>query len=101
MVEQTAKPIAHGMSEWDAFELESLETNALVMNDAAFAIVGELVEEVDLPDAKAKLAILRLSDILIPGGLDSAQAAHILCQHGLNRLMATPTEWHYNIDRSV
>ena len=31
------------------------------MNDAAFAIVGELVEEVDLPDAKAKLAILRLS----------------------------------------
>ena len=101
MVEQTAKPIAHGMSEWEAFELESLETNELVMNNAAFAIVGKLVEVVDLPDAKAKLAILRLSDILIPGGLDSAQAAHILCQHGLNRLMATPTEWHYNIDRSV
>ena len=101
MVEQTAKPIAHGMSEWEAFDLESLETNELVMNNAAFAIVGKLVEVVDLPDAKAKLAILRLSDILIPGGLDSAQAAHILCQHGLNRLMATPTEWHYNIDRSV
>ena len=50
----------------------TLETNELVMNDAAFAIVGELVEEVDLPDAKAKLAILRLSDILIPGGLDDA-----------------------------
>ena len=101
VVEQTAKPIAHGISEWEAFGLESLETNELVMNDAAFAIVGELVEEVDLPDAKAKLAILRLSDILIPGVLDDAQPAHILCQHGLNRLMATPTEWHYNIDRSV
>lgn len=101
VVEQTAKPISHGMSEWEAFYLESLETNELVMNNAAFAIVGNLVEVVDLPDAKAKLAILRLSDILIPGGLDSAQAAHILCQHGLNRLMATPTEWHYNIDRSV
>ena len=91
VVEQTAKPIAHGTSEWDAFGLESLETNELVMNDAAFAIVGELVEEVDLPDAKAKVAILGLSDILIPGGLDDAQPAHILCQHGLNRLMATPT----------
>ena len=101
IVEQTAKPIAHGMSEWEAFGLESLETNELVMNDAAFAIVGELIEEVDLPGAKAKLAILRLSDILIPGGIDDAQPAHILCQHGLNRLMATPTEWHYNIDRSV
>ncbi|MGB0173974.1 MAG: flavin reductase family protein [Candidatus Poseidoniaceae archaeon] len=101
VVEQTAKPIAHGTSEWEAFGLEPLETNELVMNNAAFAIVGELVEEVNLPDAKAKLAILRLSDILIPGGLDDAQPAHILCQHGLNRLMATPTEWHYNIDRSV
>ena len=101
VVEQTAKPIDHGASEWDAFGLESLESNDLIMNDAAFAILGELVEEVDLPDAKAKLAILRLTDILIPGDLDASQPAHILCQHGLNRLMATPTEWHYNIDRNV
>lgn len=101
VVEQTAQPIDHGTSEWDTFGLQNLESNELVMNDAAFAIVGELVEEVDLPEAKAKLAILRLSEILIPNTLDDAQPAHILCQHGLNRLMATPTEWHYNIDRSV
>ena len=66
----------------------------------AFAIVGELVEEVDLPDAKAKLAILRLSDILIPGGLDEAQPAHSLSTR-FESSMATPTEWHYNIDRNV
>ena len=101
VVEQTAQPIDHGTSEWDTFGLQNLESNELVMNDAAFAIVGELVEEVDLPEAKAKLAILRLSEILIPNTLDDAQPAQILCQHGLNRLMATPTEWHYNIDRSV
>ena len=101
VVEQTAQPIEHGTSEWDVFGLKSQESNELVMKDAAFAIVGDLVEEVDVPDAKAKLVILRLSDILIPGTLDDSQPAHILCQHGLNRLMATPTEWHYNIDRSV
>ena len=71
------------------------------MKDAAFAILGELIEEVDLQDAKAKLAILKLTDVVIPSEMDGLQPAHLLCQHGLNRLMATPTEWHYNIDRSV
>ncbi len=44
VVEQTAKPIAHGTSEWDAFGLESLESNELVMNDADYAIILYLFE---------------------------------------------------------
>lgn len=101
IVEQTAKPVEYGTSEWDLFDVQSLDSNPLVMKDAAFAILGELIEEVDLQDAKAKLAILKLTEVVIPSEMDGLQPAHLLCQHGLNRLMATPTEWHYNIDRSV
>jgi len=101
IVEQTAQPLEHGTSEWESFSLHGLPSNPLVMKDAAFALLGEMVEEVDLPEAKAKLVILKLSEILVPGQYDVNQPAYILCQHGLNRLMVTPTEWHYNIDRSV
>lgn len=101
IAEQTATSVEHGTSEWELFGIESFDSNPLVMADAAFAIVGEMVEEVDLPEAKAKLAIIQLSDILIPSELNNEHPAHVLCQHGLNRLMGTPTEWHYNIDRSV
>jgi len=100
-VEQTAKPLEYGTSEWDLFDIQSLDSNPLVMKDAAFAILAELIEEVELQDAKAKLAILKLTDVIVPSEIDGSQPAHLLCQHGLNRLMATPTEWHYNIDRSV
>lgn len=101
LVEQTSQPLEHGLSEWDEFDIKSIEVNPLVMEQAAFALIAEMVKEVDLPDAKAKLVVLRLSKLILPNGLDEAQPAHLLCQHGLNRLMATPTEWHYDIDRSV
>lgn len=100
IVEQTAQPLDSSKSEWEEFELEQLEGNDLVMNDAAFAIVGQVEKEMDLPEAKAKLVVLRLTKAIIPGQFDGSEPAHILCQHGLNRLMATPTAWHYNIDRN-
>lgn len=101
VVEQTAQPIDSSKSEWEEFGLEPIEGNELVMKDAAFAMFGEVEKEIDLPEAKAKLVVLRLTKAIIPGQFDGSEPAHILCQHGLNRLMATPTAWHYNIDRSV
>ena len=70
------------------------------MQDAAFAIFGEMIDEIDLMEANAKQGS-QVIKILVPGSYDGLEPAHLLCQHGLNRLMATPTEWHYNIDRSV
>ena len=101
LVEQTSQPLEHGLSEWDAFSIKGLESNPLVMKDAAFGLVGEMVEEIDLPEAKAKLVVLRLNDLILPDNMDKTLPANILCQHGLNRLMSSPTQWHYNIDRSV
>ena len=101
LVEQTSQPLEHNRSEWDAFSLKGLESNPLIMEDAAFALIGEMVKEVDLPDAKAKLVVLRLSRLVVPQKMDDTTPANILCQHGLNRLMGSPTEWHYNIERSV
>ena len=100
IVEQTAQPIDSSKSEWEEFELEELEGNDMALNEAAFAIVGQLEKEIDLPEAKAKLVVLRLTKVILPGHFDGSEPAHILCQHGLNRLMATPTAWHYNIERN-
>ncbi len=101
IVEQTARPLEHGTSEWESFSLQGISANKLVMEDAAFALIGTMIEEIDLPEAKAKLVVLKLGEILVPGQYDAQLPAHILCQHGLDRLMATPTKWHYTIARSV
>lgn len=101
IVEQTAQPLDAQTSEWEEFGLTELESHHLVLQDAAFAITGQMIDEIDLSEAKAKLVVLKLSEVLVPDTSDGLEPAHLLCQHGLNRLMATPTEWHYNIDRSV
>lgn len=101
MVQQTAQPLDRDQSEWDEFELDGLEVDPLVLKNAAFAIVGQMVDEMDLPDSNTKLVVLKLDQILVPEEYDTNQPSHILCQHGLNRLMSTPSAWHYNIDRNV
>ena len=101
LVEETCKPIPREESEWDAFSIESLETNNLVMKKASMAIEAEVVAEHDLPEAKASLVVLRLSKLIVPGEHLPTESVHLLCQHGLNRLMATPTAWDYNIDSNV
>lgn len=101
LVEETCKPIPREESEWVAFSIESLESNDLIMKDASMAIEAEMVAEHDLPEAKASLVVLRLNRIIVPGEHLPTDSVHLLCQHGLNRLMATPTAWDYNIESSV
>jgi flavin reductase (DIM6/NTAB) family NADH-FMN oxidoreductase RutF len=101
LVEQTCKPIPREESEWEAFSIESLDSNPLIMKNASMAIEAEVVAEHDLPDAKASLVVLRLGDLIVPGENLPTDSVHLLCQHGLNRLMATPTAWDYNIESNV
>ncbi len=101
LVEQTCKPIPREESEWEVFSIESLDSNPLIMKNASMAIEAEVVAEHDLPDAKASLVVLRLGDLIVPGEHLPTDSVHLLCQHGLNRLMATPTAWDYNIESNV
>lgn len=71
------------------------------MKRASMAIEAEVVAEHELPDAKASLVVVRLGNLIIPGEHLPTDSVHLLCQHGLNRLMATPTAWDYNIDSNV
>ena len=84
----------------EEFELEQLEGNDMVLNDAAFAIFGELEKEIDPTRSQSKTRRTAFNKVILPGQFDGSEPAHILCQHGLNRLMATPTAWHYNIERN-
>ena len=101
LVEDTCKPIPRNESEWEAFSIDALESNHLIMKDASMAIEAEVVAEHDLPEAKACLVVLRLTQLIVPGEHLPNESVHLLCQHGLNRLMATPTAWDHNIDSNV
>jgi flavin reductase (DIM6/NTAB) family NADH-FMN oxidoreductase RutF len=101
LVDETSKPIPREESEWDRFSIESLDSNPLIMKNASMAIEAEVVAEHDLPDAVATLIVLRLTKLIVPGENLPVDSVHLLCQHGLNRLMATPTAWDYNIESNV
>jgi len=57
-----------------------------------------LVEELPLPEAVAKLVVLRVDEVMLPDASTDAEALDVLCQHGLDRLMASPTGWSQMID---
>ena len=101
LVDETSKPIPREESEWDRFSIQSLDSNPLIMKNASMAIEAEVVAEHDLPDAVATLIVLRLTKLIVPGENLPVDSVHLLCQHGLNRLMATPTAWDYNIESNV
>ena len=101
LVEETSKQIPREESEWDHFSIESRDSNPLIMKNASMAIEAEVVAEHGLPDAIATLIVLRLTKLIVPGENLPVESVHLLCQHGLNRLMATPTAWDYNIESNV
>ena len=67
--------------------------------EAAAALQVRMVDEFPLPDAVAKLVVLRVDDVMLPEASTNAAALDVLCQHGLDRLMASPTGWS-QADRS-
>lgn len=98
MVAQTAPAVPRGTSEWDAVPHAIDPEGRPFLDRAAAALQVRMVDEFPLPDAVAKLVVLRVDDVLLPEASTDAVALDVLCQHGLDRLMASPTGWSQVID---
>jgi hypothetical protein len=57
-----------------------------------------MVEERALPDAVARLVIFNVDEVHLPSPALEAEALDVLCQHGLDRLMASPMGWSHVVD---
>jgi flavin reductase (DIM6/NTAB) family NADH-FMN oxidoreductase RutF len=92
-IDETAAPLPQGESEWNLSGLTESPHDPLLINEAVAALEVEYLEDRPLPDAVARLAVLRVTGIwtsessIPPHGLD------VLCQHGHDRLSPSPDGW--------
>ena len=92
-IDETASPLPQGESEWNLAGFTPHSAEPLLINEAVAALEVEYLEDRELPDAVARLAVLRVTalwtseETLPPEGLD------ILCQHGHDRITPAPSSW--------
>ena len=74
----------------------------MLINEAVAAIEVEYLEDRPLPDAVARLAVLRVKALWTTSDELPAEGLDVLCQHGHARLTPAPSQWgekvakHYN-----
>lgn len=98
LVERTAPNVPRGTSEWDAVPHTVDDEGAPYLDRAAAALRVTMVEERALPDAVARLVIFNVDEVHLPSPALEAEALDVLCQHGLDRLMASPMGWSHVVD---
>ena len=62
-VDETAAPLPQNESEWNLSGFTSSTHDPLLMNEAVAALEVEFIEDRALPDAVARLAILRVTEL--------------------------------------
>lgn len=101
LVQATAASLPHGRSEWDTIPHARDEEGKPVLDQAAASLEVELVDEHTLPDAVATLVVLKVVDAFLPPGQAEGGVLDLLCQHGQDRLMASPTGWAQSVDHGA
>ncbi|MCH1422769.1 MAG: flavin reductase family protein [Candidatus Poseidoniaceae archaeon] len=92
-VDETAAPVPHGESEWNLAGLTASPLDPLLVNEAVAALEVEFIEDRPLPDAVARLAVLRVTGLWTTESDIPANGLDILCQHGHDRLSPAPDAW--------
>jgi len=92
-IDETARPIPEGESEWNLAGFTPHHLEPLLINEAVAALEVEYLEDNPLPDAVARLAVLRVTGIWTTEESLPANGLDILCQHGHDRLTPAPDSW--------
>lgn len=101
-VDETAAPLPASESEWNMAGFTHHHADPLLINEAVAAIEVEYLEDRPLPDAVARLAVLRVKALWTTSDELPAEGLDVLCQHGHDRLTPAPSQWgekvakHYN-----
>tara|TARA_B110000444_G_scaffold64237_1_gene60146 strand:- start:1504 stop:2325 length:822 start_codon:yes stop_codon:yes gene_type:complete len=92
-IDETARPLPKGESEWNLAGFTPHALDPLLINEAVAALEVEFLEDRPLPDAVARLAVLRVTAIWTTEETLPANGLDILCQHGHDRLTPAPDSW--------
>lgn len=101
-VDETAAPLPSGESEWNMAAFTHHADEPLLINESVAALEVEFLEDRPLPDAVARLAVMRVIALWTTSDEIPAEGLDVLCQHGHDRLTPAPAQWgekgakHYN-----
>ena len=92
-IDETASPLPKGESEWNLAGFTPHHLDPLLINEAVAALEVEYLEDTPLPDAVARLAVLRVTGVWTTEASIPANGLDVLCQHGHDRLTPAPDSW--------
>ena len=86
IIEKAARPFNFGEAEAEQLNQQSKPNQNGIIPGAVGAVEVEFVQEYNMPDAVAKLALLKVQRIWYNGVSAPHQIEHLLCQHGMDRI---------------
>ncbi len=98
-VDLTATSLPADESEWDICDFTNVDGNDMLIGQAVAAIQVSLVEERELPQAVAKLVILKVEKLFVSDEELPLNGLRVLCQHGIDRMTESPDSWSVNVDK--
>ncbi len=86
LIETAARPLKLDQSEAETLEVDEQPNEHGVFPRAVGALEVEFVQEYDMPQAVAKLVLLKVKNVWYSTTEAPSMIPHILCQHGLDRI---------------
>lgn len=99
IVDETATPLPAGEDEGRLLDIETVEGQPLLLNEAVAAIEATFVQEHTLPDAVAVLAVLKVEAVWFSGSTAPATGLNVLCQHGRDDMTPAPEGWTRRVEK--
>jgi flavin reductase (DIM6/NTAB) family NADH-FMN oxidoreductase RutF len=100
LVDETATPLPQGEDEGLLLEnFKTLEGQPLIISDSVAAIEAEYVEEHELPDAVARIAVLRVNAVWFSSTAIPVGGLAVLCQHGRDDMTPAPSGWKKRVTK--
>lgn len=99
IVDETATPLPRGGDEGALLDLKTVPDEPLLLHEAVAAIEATYVEEHDLPNAVAKLTVLRVHAVWFSSQTMPSCGLDVLCQHGRDDMTPSPTGWTQRVEK--
>lgn len=100
IVDETATPLPHGEDEGLLLDgLPTIDSQPLIMSEAIAAIEAEYVEEHELPEAVARIAVMRVKAVWFSTTAIPVEGLAVLCQHGMDDMTPAPRGWKKRVSK--
>ncbi|MED6338344.1 MAG: hypothetical protein VYC12_04880, partial [Candidatus Thermoplasmatota archaeon] len=98
-IDMAGSPISTDESEWDLIDVTPNDDEDMLIQQAIAAIEVELVEEKELPNAVARLAVMKVTHIWTSSDNIPETGLDVLTQHGMDNIMPAPDGWSKKVDK--